>query len=111
LREPAPHRHHLPVLLQDADLADGRVSLVRLLDIVGLNVLAPFGHDHGGHAPGQAQEAATVDPAKVARAEPPVRGKRLPGLVGEISIAGEDVRPADDHLALGAAAARGKDVL
>src|SRR3954453_23601015 len=84
----------------DRDLGDGRMVLERRLDLPGINV-EPAADDELLRAPGDLEAAVpVVDPAEVAGAEPAVAGQRLRRRLGPVPVAVEDLRAADEDLAV-----------
>src|ERR687892_2012129 len=86
-----------PVTQQHADLADGWVLEIDLLDVLGRYVLAAGEDEDLRRATHELQVSVAVEPAEVAGAEPAVR-ERLGGRVGQGVVAGEDVRTAGEDL-------------
>src|SRR3954447_8060206 len=95
LLAPALGRH-----ARDRDLRDGGMVLERRLDLARVDV-EPAADDELLRAPGDLEAAVVgVDPAEVAGPEPAVAGQRVGRRVGPVPVAVEDLRPADEDLAV-----------
>src|SRR3954451_22608266 len=97
LLAPAFRRH-----AGDGDLRDGRVVLERRLDLARVDV-EPTADDELLAAAGDLEAPVlVVEPAEVAGAKPAVAGERLGRRVRPAPVAVEDLRTADEDLAIGA---------
>src|SRR5262249_22789379 len=67
-------------------------------NVLGINVLAPFGDDHVLLATKQLQVTGTVEPAEVAGKQPPVNN-RLGGQFGIIQVVRHNGRALSGHFA------------
>ena len=93
-------RDERPAVPDDHALADQGVAAKAVLEHRGRHVLAPGGDDHLLLPPGDLQEALLVQLPDVAGGEPAAPGEDLLGGCLVVPVAGEDVLPADQDLAV-----------
>ena len=87
-------RHELSLFLKHADLANGGLFRISILDVFGLNFLAALGLDQRRDATEDVQLIVAIKVAHVAGAKPFIIGERLLRFLREIPVARKNIRSA-----------------